>query len=113
MADLVDKQSVVELVMCYCPDDDGGCSKADTDVRDLLDEIENLPDLVYMEVEWFDIKKKRPDMFGHYLTYNAGNDSYLVLSYSPEYASFGIYDTKVTHWTYLPNKPKKESEDDG
>jgi hypothetical protein len=52
-------------------------------------------------------------MFGHYLTYDADNDSYLVLSYSPEYASFGIYDTKVTHWTYLPNRPKKESEDGG
>ena len=69
--------------------------------------------LIDREVEWFDIQEKRPDMFGHYLTYDADNDSYLVLSYSPEYASFGIYDTKVTHWTYLPNRPKKESEDGG
>lgn len=42
MSDLIDKQSVVDIAMCYCPDDDGSCSKADADIRELLDEIENL-----------------------------------------------------------------------
>lgn len=42
MDDLIDKQSVVDIVMCYCPDDDGSCSKADVDIRELLDEIENM-----------------------------------------------------------------------
>lgn len=43
MSDLIDRQSVLDIVMCYCPDDDGSCSKADVDIRELLDEIENLP----------------------------------------------------------------------
>lgn len=43
MADLIDKQSVLEIAMCYCPDDDGCCSKAGNDLREMLDEIEALP----------------------------------------------------------------------
>lgn len=50
MADLIDKQSVVDIVMCYCSDDDGSCSKADVDIRELLDEIENLPEIEYEPV---------------------------------------------------------------
>lgn len=43
MANLIDKQSVLEIAMCYCPDDDGCCSKAGNDLREMLDEIEALP----------------------------------------------------------------------
>ena len=50
MADLIDKQSVVDIVMCYCSDDDGSCSKANVDIRELLDEIENLPEIEYVPV---------------------------------------------------------------
>ena len=40
---LIDADAVIDLVMQYCPDDDGVCSKAGADLRELLDEIENLP----------------------------------------------------------------------
>lgn len=40
---LIDAQAAIELAMQYCPDDDGTCSKADEDIRNLLDELENLP----------------------------------------------------------------------
>ena len=30
----------LEIAMQYCPDDDGSCSKADRDVREMLDELE-------------------------------------------------------------------------
>lgn len=43
MVDLIDRNAVVDIVMCYCTDDDGSCSKADVDIRELLDDIENLP----------------------------------------------------------------------
>lgn len=43
MSDLIDKQSVLEIAMRYCPDDDGSCSKAGNDLREMLDEIEALP----------------------------------------------------------------------
>ena len=39
----VSRQAAIDVVMQYCPDDDGSCSKADRDIRELLDDIENLP----------------------------------------------------------------------
>lgn len=41
--DLISREAVLEILMRYCPDDDGSCSKADVDPRETLDEIENLP----------------------------------------------------------------------
>lgn len=43
MKDLIERQAAIELAMQYCPDDDGTCSKADEDMRNLLDELEDLP----------------------------------------------------------------------
>jgi len=43
MNDLISRQAAVEVAMQYCPDDDGSCSKADRDIRELLDDLENLP----------------------------------------------------------------------
>ena len=51
---LIDADAVIDLVMQYCPDDDGVCSKAGADLRELLDEIEDLPTIIpasEMEVE--------------------------------------------------------------
>lgn len=39
----IDRREVLEIVMSYCPDDDGCCSKAGHDIREMLDEIEALP----------------------------------------------------------------------
>ena len=46
---LIDADAVIDLVMQYCPDDDGLCSKAGADLRELLDEIENLPTIIPAE----------------------------------------------------------------
>jgi hypothetical protein len=43
MPELIYKQAVLEIAMCYCPDDDGSCSMAGYDIREMLDEIEALP----------------------------------------------------------------------
>ena len=43
MDDLIRRKDAVELAMQYCPDDDGSCSKGDRDIRELLDDLENLP----------------------------------------------------------------------
>ena len=48
---LIDADAVIDLVMQYCPDDDGVCSKAGADLRELLDEIENLPTVIPAEEE--------------------------------------------------------------
>ncbi len=44
MPELIDRQAALEIVMSYCPDDDGCCSKAGHDLREMLDEIEALPE---------------------------------------------------------------------
>ena len=36
------KANALQLIIKYVPDDDGTCSKAGADLRELLDEIENL-----------------------------------------------------------------------
>lgn len=43
MNDTISREAAIELAMQYCPDDDGTCSKADEDIRNLLDELEDLP----------------------------------------------------------------------
>ena len=41
-SELIYKQAAVELAMSYCHDDDGTCSKSGDDIRNLLDDLENL-----------------------------------------------------------------------
>lgn len=43
MEELINRQAALEIAMCYCPDDDGCCSKAGNDIREMLDELEALP----------------------------------------------------------------------
>jgi len=47
--DLIDIRTVLEIVMQYVPDDDGSCSKANADLRELLDAIENVPAVIPAE----------------------------------------------------------------
>lgn len=42
---LIDADKVLDIVAAYCPDDDGSCSKAGIDLREMLDEIEALPEI--------------------------------------------------------------------
>ena len=57
MAELIDKQAALYIAMSYCPDDDGCCSKADHDLREMLDEIEALP-IVHIDDMTFNIQNK-------------------------------------------------------
>lgn len=41
--DTISRKQAIEVAMQYCPDDDGSCSKSDRDIRELLDDLENLP----------------------------------------------------------------------
>ena len=62
--DIIYRQDAIELAMQYCPDDDGTCSKADEDIRNLLDELENLPSAV-VDAE--------PVRHGHWVVDEDGN----------------------------------------
>ena len=39
----IEREAAVSVAMQFCPDDDGVCSKADADLREMLDEIEAIP----------------------------------------------------------------------
>ena len=54
MDEYISRGAVLDIAMQYCPDDDGSCSKADADPREMLDEIEALPaaDVQPQESEW-------------------------------------------------------------
>ena len=41
--DLISRQAALDMIFPYCQDDDGTCSKNGDDLRNLLDDIENLP----------------------------------------------------------------------
>ena len=41
--DYISRQEAIEIAMTYCSDDDGSCSKAGEDIRNLLDELEAIP----------------------------------------------------------------------
>ena len=43
MSDLISRSAAIKIAMLYCPDDDGSCSKANIDIREMLDDLENLP----------------------------------------------------------------------
>ena len=43
MAEYISREDILDIASQYCTDDDGSCSKADVDLREMLDEIEALP----------------------------------------------------------------------
>lgn len=55
--ELIDKQAALDIAMSYCPDDDGCCSKAGHDLREMLDEIEGLP-IVHIDDMTFNIQNE-------------------------------------------------------
>lgn len=49
---VIDADKVLNIVIAYCPDDDGSCSKAGVDLREMLDEIEALPEINIKHGHW-------------------------------------------------------------
>ena len=41
--DTISRKAAIDIALKYCPDDDGTCSEAGSDIRNMLDEIESLP----------------------------------------------------------------------
>lgn len=61
--ELINLKDVLTICFAYCPDDDGCCSKAGHDLREMLDEIEELP-IVHIDDMAFhvqnEIQAKKP-----------------------------------------------------
>ena len=68
----IDADVVIEKVMNYCKDDDGSCVEANADIRELLDEIENLP-TIQPEPQWIPCSERMPEEPGYYITSNEYN----------------------------------------
>ena len=59
MDDLISRKSAIDIAMQYCPDDDGSCSKAWADIREMLDELEDLPS-AQPEQRWIPVTERLP-----------------------------------------------------
>lgn len=55
--ELINLKDVLIICSAYCPDDDGSCSKAGHDLREMLDEIEGLP-IVHIDDMTFNIQNE-------------------------------------------------------
>lgn len=126
MDEYIRKEDVLDIASQYCTDDDGSCSKADVDSREMLDEIEALPAADLQPVDrWINCKDKMPDTpeqgmdakcsdcclvcddfgwigMGYYLT--DGKKSWW--EFADAQNKIKIDWTEITHWMPLPEPPK-------
>lgn len=130
MTDYVSLWAVLDIVMQYCPDDDGGCTKADRDIRDMLDEIEGISAADVEPVDrWISVKDKLPDEMQDKSIYSGWSEeirpseSVLILttggSYDVAWYSYtfndwttdnetkSYEDWEVAYWQPLPKRAKE------
>lgn len=65
MDEYISKGDVLDIASRYCPDDDGSCSKAGVDPREMLDEIEALPSADVQPVKCCRMIPLEPDCRGY------------------------------------------------
>ena len=53
--DLIKRSDALEVVYRYCPDDDGSCSCADRDLREMLNDMEDIPTADRPQGEWIEV----------------------------------------------------------
>lgn len=93
MDDLIRRQDAIELAMQYCPDDDGSCSKAGADIREMLDKLEDLPP-AQPERKWIQCSERMPEheqevlVTRHFLSDNQLKKNAITESFYVEVASW-------------------------
>ena len=102
MDDTISRQAAIELAMQYCPDDDGTCSKADEDIRNLLDELEDLPPTQPAQ-RWIPVSERLPDVAHRVLLSGHGQVMVGMLH------SFGKYSLEPTGISYVYPKDDIEA----
>ena len=105
MQELIDRQLALEIAMSYCPDDDGCCSKAGQDLREMLDEIESLP-VITIENEVSEkcanlvyCTESIPNKNGKFLV-QLDNGGWDILEYDVELGQFGYTDEYKDEFGY-------------
>lgn len=58
--DAISRQAALDIAFKYCPDDDGTCLEARSDLRNMLDEIEALPP-AQPEQRWIPCSERLPE----------------------------------------------------
>ena len=122
MDEYISRGDVLDIASQYCPDDDGSCSKADVDLREMLDEIEALPAADAQSVGgWISVDDKLPENNKLVLCYarsttGEGNSYFLGAIVHGEFWFLKVNDIghvscpvlhwEVTHWQPLPEPPK-------
>lgn len=118
MDEYISIRDVLDIVSQYCPDDDGSCSKADVDPREMLDEIEALPAADIQPVnQWISVNDRLPELEKDVLvwyryTWGAGFTSYRfgISKYYSNikrwYEGYLPKDIEVLYWQPLPEPPK-------
>jgi len=54
--DLIKRSDALKVAYRYCPDDDGSCSCADRDLREMLNDMEDIPSADRPQGEWIRIE---------------------------------------------------------
>ena len=120
MSEYISRKEIIDIALQYCTDDDGSCSKADVDLREMLDEIEALPAADVQPVDrWISCKDKMPEdntmvlfvyvsengvksvHYGYHQTLKGLGSSWAKPSGGRQYC-----DDDVTYWQPLPEPPK-------
>lgn len=119
MDEYISIRNVLDIASQYCPDDDGSCSKADVDLREMLDKVKALPATDIQPVnQWISVKDRLPELEKDVLvwyryTWGAGFTSYRfgiskwysnIKRWYEGYLPKGI---EVLYWQPLPEPPKE------
>ena len=122
MKTLVYLKDVLNIAMQYCPDDDGSCSEPHTDLRKMLDEIENLSP-AQSEPQWTPASEGLPDpnkeedaCLVYYLIQNEYGDMMVAAYRSNRYGEtwweqmypYESVEDEVVAWMPLPKPWKGE-----
>lgn len=94
---MINMKAVLDIVSQYCPDDDGSCSKAGVDLREMLDEIEGLDETEVEPVkhgEWIPSDDK------NWLTCSSCGADVDVSCGAP---FFYVDNDEVSHINFCPN----------
>lgn len=109
MNEYISREDVLDIVSQYCADDDGSCSKADVDLREMLDEIEALPATDVQPVShWVSIKDRLPIYDGLVLVVDKNNTirlgMYTDLGWTSQFGNPMV--AHITYWQPLPEPPQ-------
>lgn len=109
MTEYISREDILDIASQYCTDDDGSCSKADVDLREMLDEIEALPSADVQTVDrWISVDEALPIYDELVLAVDKNNTIrlgiYTDLGWTSQFGN--PMAAHITHWRPLPEPPQ-------